>query len=55
MRAVHAAVAFLLINGWDLAADSDALERVTMSLAGGQLDVESLTVWFKQRAYQRSP
>lgn len=46
----HAAIVFLRGNGWDLDCDSDELERVTMSLAAGELDVESLTVWFRQRA-----
>lgn len=49
----HAAVVFLRVNGWDLAAESDDLEKTTMALAAGDLDVESLTVWFRQRAFQR--
>ncbi len=45
----HAPIVFLRVNGWDLQCDSGELERVTMSLAAGELDVESLTVWFRQR------
>ena len=46
----HAGIVFLRVNNWDLDCDSDELERVTMSLAAGQMDVESLTVWFRQRS-----
>jgi death-on-curing protein len=46
----HAALIFLMANGWDITATSSDLEEVTLSLAQSKLDIESLTIWFSQRA-----
>lgn len=50
----HAALIFLVVNEWELAASPKELEDITMTLAQG-LDVESLTVWFRQRVRPKEP
>ena len=50
----HAALVFLVVNEWELAASPKELEDITMALAQG-LDVESLTVWFRQRVRPKEP
>lgn len=50
----HAALVFLVVNEWELAASPKELEDITMTLAQG-LDVESLTVWFRQRVRPKEP
>ena len=49
----HAGLLLLLVNGWEVALTSRELEDVTMRLAAGALDLESLTIWFRQRARPR--
>lgn len=46
---VMAAELFLLVNGVELAASDHDLEELTLSLARGEVDVESLTIWLRQR------
>lgn len=50
----HAAVLFLLLNGWDLTAAPGDLEEITMGVARSEVNQESLTIWFRQRAFQLS-
>lgn len=45
----HAALIFLAVNRWDLSATPADFEAITMATAQG-LDIESLTVWFRQRS-----
>lgn len=49
----HAALVFLIVNDWDVQATSSDLEKVTMALAQGQLDLESLSIWWRQRSQSR--
>ncbi len=46
---------FLDVNGADLIASADDLERVVMAVAAGSLDIERLVVWFRQRCRYREP
>ena len=45
----HAAVLFLLLNGHEISMTSKDLEEVTLAVAKGGMDVEPLTIWFRQR------
>ena len=45
----HAALVFLFANGWEAAIKPVELEEVTTRLASSELDLESLTIWFRQR------
>jgi death-on-curing protein len=45
----HAAPLFLALNGGLLAITPEQLEEVTLSVARGELDAESLAIWFRQR------
>jgi len=47
--AVAAAELFGDMNRYHLLAADEELERVTLSAAQGKLDVEALTIWFRQR------
>ena len=47
--AAMSAELFLLFNGFELAADDDALEAVTMDLARGECRAEELAIWLRQR------
>jgi death-on-curing protein len=44
-----AAELFGLVNGWDLAALDDELEKVTLAVARSEMGIEPLTIWFRQR------
>jgi death-on-curing protein len=47
--AAHAAVLFALINGcWSLASP-DELVSITLDVSKGEIEVEALTIWFRQR------
>ena len=46
--AVAAAEIFLLINGWELAADDDDVVKLTMGVAGGQVSKEQVIDFFKK-------
>jgi len=45
----HAAILFLELNGYDPNITPDELEIVTLSVARGDMDIEPLTIWFRQR------
>jgi death on curing protein len=47
--AVHAAVLFSLVNGWECLATPDELVAVTLDVAEGDVEVEALAIWFRQR------
>jgi death-on-curing protein len=49
--AVHAALLFLVINGWAWDIDPDNLVEITMAAARGEMDVEPLTIWLRQHAW----
>ena len=40
----HAALIFLMANGWDIQASPVKLENITLALAQGVMDLESLTI-----------
>lgn len=44
-----AAELFLLLNRAKFAAADPELEKLTMSVARGELNIEPLTIWFRQR------
>ena len=44
-----AAELFLELNGFRVAASDRDLEEVTLSVARGEIDAESLAIWFRQR------
>jgi death on curing protein len=45
----HAAMLFLVLNGGRCEITSKELEELTLSVARGELDAESLGIWFRQR------
>lgn len=47
--AAMSAELFLLFNGFELAADEDDFETVTMATARGELGAEELAIWLRQR------
>lgn len=47
--AVATAELFLTINGYTLTASDNELEEMTLSAAEGKVEVEALTIWFRQR------
>ena len=46
---VAAAELFLVFNEFRLAASDQELEDLTQAVARGELDAESLAIWFRQR------
>ncbi|HXV61151.1 MAG TPA: type II toxin-antitoxin system death-on-curing family toxin [Vicinamibacteria bacterium] len=42
----------VLLNGHVLGATDDEMEQVTMSVARGEMDIEPLTIWLRQRIAQ---
>jgi death-on-curing protein len=50
---VSAAELFVIVNGWELPVSNVELEELTMTVARGELDVEPLTIWFRQRLVQQ--
>ena len=50
---VAAAELFVLVNGWDLRATDEDLEDLTLSVARGDMVIEPLTIWFRQRLTQQ--
>ena len=49
----HAALAFVLINGWEPSITPKELEETTLAVARGEINVEPLTIWFRQRITRR--
>lgn len=47
--AAHAAVLFALLNGSACVATSDDLVSVTLDLARGDVEIEALAIWWRQR------
>ena len=45
----HAAIVFVLANGWDFLATPEELIDITLAVAEGKVAVEALTIWFRQR------
>ena len=50
---LHAAILLLYLNWWEFAAEPADMVRTTLRLAAGELDVEALTIWFRQRSRAR--
>jgi len=48
-----AAELFVLLNESRLDASDQELEEVTLAVARGEMDVEPLTIWFRQRLSRR--
>ena len=46
---VTAAELFLRLNGYRLDAGNPELEELTLTVAKGELDAETLAIWFRQR------
>src|SRR5262245_51747912 len=52
-RVGHAAMeTFLVLNGWELAADVDEQEQVVLRLAAGGLTREEFTAWVRSHLQQ---
>lgn len=45
----HAAVLFAEINGAECEATNEELVEITLAVARGEVPVESLAIWFRQR------
>jgi death on curing protein len=53
-RVGHAAMeTFLVLNGWELAAEVDEQEQIILRLAAGTLKREEFTVWVQSHLHQR--
>ena len=50
-----AAELFLLVNGLKILASDDELEELTMQVAKGELEVEGITIWIRQRVTEFDP
>ena len=50
---VAAAELFVLVNGWELETDDAELEDLTLTIAGGEMEIEPLIIWFRQRLVQQ--
>lgn len=49
----HAAMLFLMLNGYQTDIPPEELEEITLVVARGKMDVEPLTIWFRQRISRR--
>jgi len=49
----HAAIQFLLVNGFEVVFSPAALTQLTWAVARGQVSAEALAVWFRQRTRER--
>ncbi len=45
----HAALVFVKINGWNIQITEEELGSVTLAAASSNMDIEPLTIWFRQR------
>jgi death-on-curing protein len=45
----HAALMFVLANDWVVLLTPDELADTTLSVATGDMEIEALTIWFRQR------
>lgn len=50
---VSAAELFVIANGWELPVSDVELEELTMTVARGELEIEPLIIWFRQRLIQQ--
>ncbi|MFN2386213.1 MAG: type II toxin-antitoxin system death-on-curing family toxin [Thermoanaerobaculia bacterium] len=44
-----AAELFVMLNGAEVAADDREFEQMVLTVARGEMDIEPLTIWFRQR------
>jgi len=49
----HAALLFLVANGFEPAFGPSELTAVTLAVARGEVEAQALSIWFKQRIRQR--
>jgi death-on-curing protein len=47
----HAALVFIKINGWRIQITDEELEGMAMGVASAAMDIEALTIWFRQRTF----
>ena len=53
-RVGHAALeTFLVLNGYEIAADVDEQERVILGVAAGEIDREAFTGWLRAHTVER--
>ena len=53
-RVGHAAMeTFLVLNGWELAADIDEQEQIILQMAAGHLTREEFAIWVQSHMQQR--
>ena len=52
--AIASAELFLEINGHQLLASDEEMEKVTLAVAAGQIEKEELTIWFKQNVSSKN-
>jgi death-on-curing protein len=45
----HAAILFVLLNGFEPLMSSDDLVATTLAVAEGKVEAEALAIWFRQR------
>ena len=45
----HAAILFLRMNGYHISMTSKELEEVTLAVARGGMEMEPISIWFRQR------
>ncbi len=49
----HAAVVFVALNEFETDITPKELEETTMAIARGEMEIEALTIWFRQRLVRR--
>jgi len=49
----HASLVFIELNEWSTTMTPQELEDMTMDVARGNVDIEPLTIWFRQRISAR--
>lgn len=49
----YAALVFIELNDWSTTITPQELEAMTMDVARGSVDIEPLTIWFRQRIAAR--
>lgn len=50
---ISATELFIMANGYEIRASDLELENLTLAVARGELDIEPLTIWFRQRLAPR--
>lgn len=45
----HAAILFVLANGWAFLAAAEELIDLSLAVAEGKVEMEALAIWFRQR------